>query len=60
MNFVDRENWSNVEDLERQYQQDQLTVALVGELHEKLKQYFLRRTKDILSLPQKVNPALIA
>jgi chromodomain-helicase-DNA-binding protein 4 len=59
MNFVDRENWDNVEELERQYQQDQLTVALVGELHEKLKQYFLRRTKEILDLPHKVNLALI-
>lgn len=53
MNFVDQENWQDVEELERQYQQDQLTVALVAELHEKLKQYFLRRTKEILGLPHK-------
>jgi hypothetical protein len=55
MNFIDPENWPDVEELERQYQQDLLTPALVTELHEKLKDYFLRRTKEILNLPQKAS-----
>lgn len=54
MNFIDPDNWHNVEELEQQYQQDQLTPARVAELHERLKPYFLRRTKEILNLPQKV------
>ena len=55
MNFIDPENWSDVEELERQYQQDLLTPAHVAELHEKLKGYFLRRTKEVLQLPHKVS-----
>jgi chromodomain-helicase-DNA-binding protein 4 len=54
MNFIDPENWP-VEVLEQQYQQDLLTPALVTGLHEKLKNYFLRRTKEILNLPQKAS-----
>jgi chromodomain-helicase-DNA-binding protein 4 len=55
MNFIDPENWPDVEELEQQYQQDLLTPALVTGLHEKLKNYFLRRTKEILNLPQKAS-----
>jgi len=54
MNFLDPENWPDVEELEREYHPDLLTPAHVAELHERLKQYFLRRTKEILKLPQKV------
>lgn len=53
MNFVDPVNWPDVEELEREYHQDVLTLAQVTELHEKLKPYFLRRTKEVLKLPHK-------
>ncbi|CCA67695.1 probable CHD1-transcriptional regulator [Serendipita indica DSM 11827] len=53
MNFIDPEKWRDVEDLEREYQSEQLTSGMVSELREKLKMYFLRRTKDILNLPSK-------
>jgi SNF2 family DNA or RNA helicase len=53
MNFIDREQWGDLNALEREYHQDKLTPELVAELHEKLKEYFLRRTKEILNLPGK-------
>jgi chromodomain-helicase-DNA-binding protein 4 len=54
MNFIDPEGWNNLEQLERQYRQEHLTKELLSELHLKLKEYFLRRTKEILKLPNKV------
>ncbi|KAG8855985.1 hypothetical protein FRB91_001375 [Serendipita sp. 411] len=53
MNFIDPDGWHNLKELETQYQQDTLTAELVSELRERLKDYFLRRTKEILNLPQK-------
>ncbi|KAG9052818.1 hypothetical protein FS842_009210 [Serendipita sp. 407] len=53
MNFIDPDGWHNLKELETQYQQDTLTADLVSELRERLKDYFLRRTKEILNLPQK-------
>ncbi|EJD45815.1 hypothetical protein AURDEDRAFT_151858 [Auricularia subglabra TFB-10046 SS5] len=52
MNFLDPAEWSDLAGLEERYKV--LTEELVSELHEKLKPYFLRRTKtDVLTLPPK-------
>ena len=54
MNFLDPQNWTNLEVLAQEY--EELTEDLVKELHEKLRPYFLRRIKsDVLSLPPKVS-----
>ncbi|KIJ68216.1 hypothetical protein HYDPIDRAFT_82781 [Hydnomerulius pinastri MD-312] len=52
MNFLDSENWKDLEALEREY--EELSEELVRELHGKLKPYFLRRIKsEVLQLPPK-------
>lgn len=53
MNFLDSEKWNDLDELEKKY--ETLDEALVSELHESLKPYFLRRTKaGVLQLPPKV------
>ena len=57
MNFVDPDSgqWQDLEELSREY--EVLTEERVAELHEKLKPYFLRRTKtQVLNLPPKASP----
>lgn len=57
MNFLDPEGWADLPALEEKY--TDLTEELLAELHEKLKPYFLRRTKaDVLTLPPKVRGPL--
>ncbi|GJJ09860.1 hypothetical protein Clacol_004084 [Clathrus columnatus] len=52
MNFLDPQNWGDVEALEKEYAE--ITEDLLMSLHERLKPYFLRRTKaDVLKLPPK-------
>ncbi|EIW64252.1 uncharacterized protein TRAVEDRAFT_158327 [Trametes versicolor FP-101664 SS1] len=52
MNFLDPEEWRDLEALSRQY--EELTDDLVKELHVRLKPYFLRRIKsEVLQLPPK-------
>ena len=54
MNFLDPKEWSDLEALERQYQE--LDEELVKDLHNKLRPYFLRRVKsEVLELPPKVS-----
>ena len=54
MNFLDPQNWSDLEGLEKEYAE--LTEDLVRQLHERLRPYFLRRLKsEVLQLPPKVN-----
>lgn len=53
MNFLDPEEWRDLEALSKQY--EELTDDLVKELHVRLKPYFLRRIKsEVLQLPPKV------
>ena len=53
MNFLDPEEWNDLEALERQYQE--LDEELIKDLHNKLRPYFLRRVKsEVLELPPKV------
>lgn len=53
MNFLDPDTWDDLQELEKYY--EVLDEEKVAELHEKLKPYFLRRTKaDTLDLPPKV------
>ena len=53
MNFLDPDEWDDLRALEKQH--EELTEELVKELHEKLRPYFLRRTKgEVLKLPPKV------
>jgi hypothetical protein len=53
MNFLDPEEWNNLEALENEY--DVLTEELVKQLHNRLRPYFLRRIKsEVLQLPPKV------
>jgi hypothetical protein len=53
MNFLDPEEWNDLEALERQYQE--LDEELIKDLHNKLRPYFLRRIKsEVLELPPKV------
>lgn len=53
MNFLDPEEWKDLEALSKEY--EELTDELVQELHTKLKPYFLRRIKsEVLQLPPKV------
>ncbi|KAF8634457.1 hypothetical protein AX15_000900 [Amanita polypyramis BW_CC] len=52
MNFLDPENWSDLDALEKEY--EELTEERVKELHNKLRPYFLRRIKsEVLELPPK-------
>ncbi|KZV93790.1 hypothetical protein EXIGLDRAFT_645875 [Exidia glandulosa HHB12029] len=52
MNFLDPKEWADLPALEEKY--SELTEESVKELHERLKPYFLRRTKaDVLKLPPK-------
>lgn len=53
MNFLDPEEWRDLEALEKQH--EELTEELVKELHNRLRPYFLRRVKsEVLELPPKV------
>ncbi|KAF8707907.1 Class II histone deacetylase complex subunits 2 and 3, partial [Rhizoctonia solani] len=45
MNFLDPTNWNNLDELEEEYDQDNLTEELIAQLHERLRPYFLRRQK---------------
>ncbi|KAK2461624.1 hypothetical protein APHAL10511_006087 [Amanita phalloides] len=52
MNFLDPQNWNDLDALENEY--ETLTEDLVKELHNRLRPYFLRRTKgEVLQLPPK-------
>ncbi|CAE6385985.1 unnamed protein product [Rhizoctonia solani] len=54
MNFLDPANWGNLDELEKEYDQDNLTEELIAQLHERLRPYFLRRQKaEVLDLPVK-------
>lgn len=53
MNFLDPDEWRDLEQLSKQY--EELTDELVKDLHVRLKPYFLRRIKsEVLQLPPKV------
>jgi chromodomain-helicase-DNA-binding protein 4 len=53
MNFLDPQDWNNLQDLEKEY--EELTEEKIKELHERLRPYFLRRVKsEVLQLPPKV------
>lgn len=53
MNFLDPDEWNDLEALEREH--EELTEDLVKQLHERLRPYFLRRIKsEVLKLPPKV------
>ena len=53
MNFLDPEEWSDLEALEKEH--EVLDEELVKQLHNRLRPYFLRRTKsEVLQLPPKV------
>lgn len=52
MNFLDPDQWSDLESLEKEH--EELSEDLVKQLHERLRPYFLRRTKkEVLKLPPK-------
>ncbi|EPQ60503.1 hypothetical protein GLOTRDRAFT_68181 [Gloeophyllum trabeum ATCC 11539] len=52
MNFLDPVEWQDLEKLEKEH--EVLTEELVRELHQRLRPYFLRRTKsEVLPLPPK-------
>jgi SNF2 family DNA or RNA helicase len=54
MNFLDPEEWRDLEALEKEH--EELTEDLVKQLHGRLKPYFLRRIKsEVLQLPPKVS-----
>ncbi|CAE6358604.1 unnamed protein product [Rhizoctonia solani] len=54
MNFLDPQNWNNLDELEEEYDQENLTEELISRLHERLRPYFLRRQKaEVLDLPVK-------
>jgi chromodomain-helicase-DNA-binding protein 4 len=53
MYFLDPEEWDNLDELERHY--ENMTESLARELREKIAPYMLRRRKeDVLDLPSKV------
>lgn len=53
MNFLDPDEWRDLEGLEREHQV--LDEELVKQLHNRLRPYFLRRIKsEVLQLPPKV------
>jgi SNF2 family DNA or RNA helicase len=35
MNFLDPANWGNLDELEKEYDQDNLTEELIAQLHER-------------------------
>ncbi|KAF8898923.1 SNF2 family N-terminal domain-containing protein [Infundibulicybe gibba] len=52
MNFLDPNEWKDLEGLEKEH--EELTEALVKQLHNRLRPYFLRRIKsEVLDLPPK-------
>ncbi|KAF8609365.1 hypothetical protein BDV93DRAFT_141687 [Ceratobasidium sp. AG-I] len=54
MNFLDPKEWNNLDQLEKEYDQENLTEELIAKLHERLRPYFLRRQKaEVLDLPDK-------
>jgi SNF2 family DNA or RNA helicase len=54
MYFLDPEEWSKLDELERHY--EDMTESLARELREKIAPYMLRRRKeDVLDLPSKVS-----
>jgi len=55
MNFLDAENWSDLDALEKEH--EELDDVKLVQLHERLKPYFLRRIKaDVMkNLPAKVH-----
>jgi chromodomain-helicase-DNA-binding protein 4 len=54
MNFLDPDQWSDLEALEKEH--EVLSEELVKQLHDRLRPYFLRRTKkEVLKLPPKVS-----
>lgn len=54
MNFLDPENWSDLEALEKEH--EELTEESVKVLHNRLRPYFLRRLKsEVLQLPPKAS-----
>jgi hypothetical protein len=53
MNFLDPKEWRDLEALEKEH--EVLDEELVKQLHNRLRPYFLRRTKsEVLQLPPKV------
>jgi chromodomain-helicase-DNA-binding protein 4 len=53
MNFLDPEEWKDLEGLEKEH--EVLDEELVKQLHNRLRPYFLRRIKsEVLQLPPKV------
>jgi chromodomain-helicase-DNA-binding protein 4 len=54
MNFLDPEKWSDLEALEQEHESEKLNEEVLKQLHERLRPYFLRRTKkEVLKLPPK-------
>ncbi|KAG9121858.1 hypothetical protein FRC07_002007, partial [Ceratobasidium sp. 392] len=54
MNFLDPDEWNDLDALEEEYDQENLTEELLARLHERLRPYFLRRQKaEVLDLPDK-------
>ncbi|KAG8699310.1 hypothetical protein FRC08_005380 [Ceratobasidium sp. 394] len=54
MNFLDPDEWNDLDALEKEYDQENLTEELLARLHERLRPYFLRRQKaEVLDLPDK-------
>jgi chromodomain-helicase-DNA-binding protein 4 len=54
MNFLDPDEWHDLEALEKEH--EVLDEDLIKQLHERLRPYFLRRTKkEVLKLPPKVS-----
>lgn len=57
MYFLDPEEWSNLDELEKHYAE--MTEDLAKELREKIAPYMLRRRKeDVLDLPPKVSSVI--
>jgi hypothetical protein len=53
MNFLDPDEWRDLENLEKEY--EELNEDLIKQLHFRLRPYFLRRIKsEVLQLPPKV------
>lgn len=53
MNFLDPEEWADLEGLEKEY--TELDEESIKTLHNRLRPYFLRRIKsEVLQLPAKV------
>lgn len=56
MNFLDPTEWTDLENLAKEFKQETLTEDRVKELHVRLRPYFLRRIKaEVLKLPPKVS-----